>query len=167
MIKKNLGLIIAAVLILVGLIGALVCAIPSVSDEQKLINKYIKAIDDCDLEAVKECMPIEELSGALSIDEGEIFGDASRYQTKLDYLKVSGISGYGYIPEDAKEVKSITLVATEIKEGTELLLPDSTAVVKAIVKITYVDVNNKTVSFTSSDDFSLVNTKNGLKIFYI
>lgn len=166
--SKSKNIIIAGVLIIIGIIGILLCTIPSISKEQKVINNYINAINNCDLEGIEDCLPLEEVKNMLGTNYNGIFGSYSNeLNTILDYMKMSDLSAYSELPEDIKEVKKVSLVSVNkdsYAEEDTYLFYSKTITVDATIEVTYVDVNDNTISFTTIESFQLLETSNGYKI---
>lgn len=166
--SKNKNIIIAAILIVIGIIGVLLCTIPSTSKEQKVINKYINAINDCDMEGIKKCLPLEELGNLISTDYENLFSlNSTESNSKLDFMKKSGLSACSRIPDDAKEVKSISLISTlkdvSTEENVELLSAKEFTVY-ATIEVSYITSDDETAFFTSKETFQLTETSKGCKI---
>lgn len=176
--KANVKIIISLALVVVGLIGTLVCVIPSASGEYKIVNKYINAINSCNDKAIKDCLPLDEVSSALGqfsselgidLDEDEvkdIFGyDESNEKTsKLDYLRASGLDVSSLVPSDAKEVNKISLISCTNADSSEDSIMSPTTRVDALVKVVYKSADDETVSVTDSQRFTVVKTSKGYKI---
>ncbi len=174
MSKRNI--VIAAVLVIAGAAGMIYCFVPSVSKQQEAVNKYIDAIDNCDMEGIKESMPLEQIEDSFDIDTEEFFDSyEGELTTKLDYLKFVGLSASDKIPEDAKEVEEISLISTEFVSSDESnesatdsdndgFKLSNMSSVDAAVKVTYVSADDETVDFTSLETFLLMETSDGYKI---
>ena len=71
---------IAAVLILViGIVGVIICALPKYSDVEAVVADYVAAVDAGDTEAMFECTIAKAASNAMnqfSEEYGDVFGEA-------------------------------------------------------------------------------------------
>lgn len=163
MIKKYLMLIIAAALVLVGLIGTLVCVIPSTTDEFDIVNKYIEAVDDCDAEAMSECFWKSEL---LSY-KGPDFDDDD-LEEKIDYLKACGLDAYSRLPEGTETVIGIELIGcSQVDNDNEMnMMGIEFARVNAVVKVTYEDEEGAEQSLISNESVHLYGVDGELQIAY-
>ena len=166
--SKNKNIIIAIILIIVGFIGVSLCTIPSISKEHKVIKKYVSAINNCNIEKIKECLPLEEIENMIDADYEDLFGSySSELSSKLDFMEMSDLSACSGIPEDVKEIKRITLISTNkdktANENAELL-SSKTFTVNATIKVTYITSDDKIVSFTTIETFQLLETSKGCKI---
>lgn len=166
--SKNKSILVAIILVVVGIIGILFCTIPSISKEQKVIKNYINAINNCDIEGIKDCLPLEEAENILGADYNDIFGSYSNnLNTKLDYMEMSDLSACSEIPEDIKEIKKISLVSINKDSYTEEsadLFSSKTFTVDATIKVTYIAANDEAISFTAIETFQLLETSKGCKI---
>lgn len=163
--KSNVKIIISIALVLVGLIGILVCVIPSASSEYKIVKKYISAVNGCNEKAIKACTAVDQYSQIFEIDTAdsdfEFDGDATKY----DYLKASSLSIKNSVPEDAKEVKKVSLISCKKTTDAAVdLFSSSFTEVDAVVRVTYKTEDDKTVSVTNSQNFTLSKTSKGYKI---
>lgn len=166
--SKNKNIISAIILIVIGIMGVLLCTIPSMPKEEKVIKKYINAINDCDIEGIKKCLPLEEIEKMIATDYEELFGSYSEYlSSKLDFMKMSDLSACSEIPNDVKEVKNITLISTNrdvsAEENVELLSAKAFTI-NATIEVTYITSDDKTISFTTIETFQLLETSKGCKI---
>lgn len=162
--KNYITVIIAAALVLIGLIGALVCVIPTASAEYKIVDKFVSAIDDCDADAITDCYPVDEMSSMLGGNMGSsIDKTAKGLKSKIDYLKAFCSSAASELPEDAKSVESVELVSCSNAktQGSEYLKGSS---VEAIIKVEYKTADDKTASYTVDKNFTLLAVGNNYKL---
>lgn len=155
MIVKNKSIFIAFLLIVIGTISAMVCVIPSVSDEQKTISDFIKAVDKCNTKNIQECLLAEEF------EADTYFG----LTTKEEFIKASGLSIDSKMSGSIKEVKKISLLnvykSADSEEELSLL---KSSILNAVVKFTCITEEDEEISFTSLERFELVQTAKGYKI---
>ena len=174
--KANVKIIISLALVVVGLIGTLVCIIPSASGEYKIVNKYINAINSCDDKALKDCLPLDEISSALDKFSSELGVDLNQVEdilgsdktekesSKLDYLKASGLDVSSLVPSDAKEVNKISLISCTNADSSEDSPFAATTKVETLIKVVYTSADDETVSVADSQRFTVVKTSKGYKI---
>lgn len=162
--KKYKSILISILLVVFGIIGILFCAIPHTSKEQKIVNKYIKAINNCDIEELKDCYPLKS-TNIFSDDYEKIFNSYSdRLKTKLDYIEMSGLSVCDKLPEEVKEIKNISLVSINNCSDDESFFSTKTFTVDATIKVEYISEEDEIFSFTAIETFQLVETGKGYKI---
>lgn len=164
--KANVKIIVSLALVVIGLIGTLVCVTPSASSEYKTVKKYISAVNSCNDKAIKACMPIDEYSQVLGIDLDDVTdSEAENRTSRYDYLKASGLSVSKLVPENAKEVKKISLICCNKTDShMEDLFSSSMVEVDSVIRVTYKSEDDKTVSVTDTQRFTLAKTSKGYKI---
>ena len=163
--KKYLSLIIAAALVVAGLIGTLVTVSPVKTAEYKVVEKYIKAVNDCDSAKMAEYFPATEISSILgSATEGHLGTQTETLVTKKDYISAAGLSISSFIPDDAEvgDLKIITYKQNPISSGG--LLAAQSAGVSIVLAVDYVSAEGETVNLTYSDFFTVSKTQSGYKI---
>lgn len=169
--KKYLNVIVSTGIAIIGIIGVLICVIPSVSSEYAIIDKYIDAIDDCDYDKIVACWPLEEYAKSVGTSiENILPGDAEALSsaTKMDYLKLFLSRAAIRVPDDAKSVESIKLISCGKKEavdvGFNLVAISSATEVEAVLQVTYISADDEEVSFTYAEEFGVVETKKGFRV---
>ena len=164
--KKYIILIVALTLVLAGLIGSLVCIFPGHSKEYKVINKYVSAADDCDMEKIYKCMPMEELSSVLSMYGEDLMRNPNLGVTdKMTFIRNLGMDVASKIPEDAQSVKQIKLIScTPNESSSQSMLGVSMSEYLALVEVTYVSAEGEEVTVTGMEEFGLIQTQKGMKI---
>ena len=169
--KKYLNVIISAGIAVIGIIGVLICVIPSVSGEYAVIDKYVSAIDACDYDKIIDCWPLEEYEKSLGTSVDELLSDYTDdlpSATKMDYLKLFAPHAANQVPDDAKSVESIKLVSCGKKEpvdvGFTLVAISGAAEVEAVLQVTYLSADDEEVSFTYTETFGVLETKKGFRV---
>lgn len=163
--KKYIVVIIAAAFVLIGLIGALVCVIPTASAEFKTVDKFISAVDDCDYEAIVDCFPIEELSSVFGIESDDVLESSSeKLESKLDYLKAFGGKAAKNVPEDAKSVEKIELIScSKFQEQSVGFLEETE--VECVIRVEYITADDEKISFTVNEEYDLMMVDGKYKIY--
>lgn len=162
--SKNISIVIAIILVIVGIIGVIFCTIPTTSKEEKVVIKYINAIDNCDIDGVKDCLYLGDLA-YMDVDDYGLAEFDDNLSAKLDYMKMSDLAALYEIPEDVTEIKEVSVVSIyKDSEDKQDVLSEKTSAVNATIKVTYIDADGESISFTAVERFQILETSKGNKI---
>ena len=163
--KKYIHVMLSLALMLIGIIGIIVCVVPSASAEYRLVKKYISAINKADYTGMQECCADTE--DLLGISNSDIASDDDREASVTDRmtaLKTSLLSISSYLPEDAKEVESLKVIGCSEASPFETDAFSSVSEVTAIIQMTFIDADGETAMVSHQENFVIAKTSNGFKM---
>ena len=158
---------IAAVLILViGIVGVIICALPKYSDVEAVVADYVAAVDAGDTEAMFECTIAKAASNAMnqfSEEYGDVFGETE--ETVENTLKNADAfkSSIFSVPDGATEIDEVKLLCCSAgKEETAMGMTGCT--VTALIKIVYLDKDGNEVEYVSEEKIPMMKAGEEYKI---
>lgn len=167
--KNGIRVGIALLAFLVGVIGLVVCLVPHYSAPDKIIARYVAAINDGNVEKMNKCMlsgseefsnllgkemgDIDDLLGSLSSSEEAAPGNAAYVA-----LQSSTFSAGNRLPDDVTEVKAVELYGCTDGE-TQTMMGITGLSVDVILKVTYVDGEGAEQTLFSEEDLNLIKSK--------
>lgn len=155
--KIKSSVIVSFFMIILGVVGMVVSFLPDGSKAEKAINSYVKAIDAADGKKMKEYTTVELFGNVINDDKIEV-------STTMEAISESVLNIDSKIPDDAKEVKKITLIGAYLEELEAEEFEIAGAEGMIVVKVKYVDKEDKLKTAYCGDTISLLNTNSGYKI---
>lgn len=144
MMKKYKSLIIAISFLLIGIIGITIYLIPSSNNENKVLYKYVSAINSGNIEKMNECCEDKIVNEYSSKSEDD----------KLAYaLKCSKFDVNHYLSDDFKAIESIKLLSTKTEKEFSSFTKSYN--INAFIRVEYVNSKNEKVSFVSKKTFEI------------
>lgn len=164
--KKYIHVMLSLALILIGMIGIIVCIVPSASAEYRLVKKYISAVNKADYTGMQECCANDkDLINLFNFDS--VASDDTQEDSVTDRataLKASRLGIGAYLPEDAKEVASLKVIGCSEAPLSETDSFSSASAVTAIIQMTYIDADGETAIVSHQENFVIAKTADGLKM---
>lgn len=158
--KKYILLLVSVAMILIGLIGGIIAALPSSSDAYDVINEFVTAVDNDDAETIKK------LTGSTFFEDNSGLGAEDKKGGLFEFV----FENPELLPEDAKKVEEVSLVCCSVAKGDSMDLSQlggskiKSAAVTAVIKVTYTNKDKEECSFTFEKNFGLLDVGNGYKI---
>ena len=167
--NKKIAILIALAAVLIGLIGTVICILPSQTSPDKLVANYVKAINAGNTDKMRQMGIASVLSEALGSQlgnlQGGFSGDAfdADQQTPSDKiynaLNKSAFYVTDDLPEDFKEIKSVKVVGCV--DGEEESYMGLTGLnVGVVLEITFVDAEDNTQSICCAENIGVIRHKN-------
>ncbi len=159
--KNKKGLIISFVLILSGLIGALCFLLPNTSEEYRIVNRYVQAVEKCDAKKIQELLPLQELTSALDANFADLDFDVNDKAGLLETFLNSAS-----LPEKVKSIDEVKLISVATGEHQALSFGGFNSAIegRAFIKVDYTDEDGKEWEQTFEENFTLIRTQKGLKV---
>lgn len=161
---KKIIAFVALFAVLAGIVGVIVCVLPSQSDPDKIISKYVSAINDVKVEKMKKysfsTVAADALGELMGGQTDDLFGgdDTTPADGIYGALQKSVFSLQG-LPEDLKQVTSVKLVGCV--DGEKETAMNLTGLnVKAVLQIEYEDANGEAQTLNTSENIGLILYKN-------
>ena len=169
--NKKLMVIIALAVFLVGLVGAIICITPSQTPEEKLIGKYVNAINKGDTEKMHVLGIASVISDALGSQlgglldgigsgiSGDAFDEDEKPTDKIyTALLSSPFSVTDDIPENFKEIKSVEVIGCVVGEQQNIMSLQGTNV-GVVLEITFVDAEDNTQTVCCAENIGVIKYK--------
>lgn len=163
--NKKIMVLVALAVALVGLIGVIICVLPGQTATDKMVSKYVKAINAGDTEAIYNMSASAMLTDSFNSQWGDLFGNLpgnvldGEKETPADKvyagLQKSVFNASDCLPTDFKQVKSVKVVGCV--EGEEKNYSSMPAIAADVVlEITYVDAEDNTQTVTYTEGITVV-----------
>lgn len=159
--KFPIKLLCALLALIIGIVGLLVVLNPSKTDAEKMIEKYVAAIDNGDAKAmnkledptkiIKSLGKLSDLMGEDVVPDHDF--DKGNRKEALEESKVSAF----YLPEDATvdSVKLLAVTQEEKKNESYLTLSIKYISAKAIIEVTYTTEDGTTETVQKEESFDI------------
>ncbi len=173
--NKKILVLIALIAALAGLIGVVVCVLPGQTKPDKVVAKYVAAINAGNTEKMKAMDASTILKDALGsqlgglgdqLDDlqqglGSVLDKDESVSTDKIYtaLEKSAFSITGALPEDFKEIKSVKVVGC-VDGEPESYMGMTGLSVGVILEITYVDAEGEIQTLCEDETVGLILYKN-------
>ena len=155
--KFPVKFIIGLIILVIGISGSAVCLSPHYSAPEKVVAKYVKAVDNNNIKKMISCTIANDVANALGGDFAEeVVPDSD---SDSDALAKSFINS----PENAKKIKSVKLLGCTIGEN-ESAFGITGCEVTALIKITYLDDEDEKKTFVTEENITVIKTPRGYKI---
>ena len=155
---------VALLAVLTGIVGLIVCVLPSQSAPDKTISAYVSAINAVKVEKMNKYTFSSVASEALGNffdgqwDDSVNNGDSTTVDGIYGALQESVFSVRG-LPDDLAKVTSVKLVGC-VEGETETYLGLTGHVVTVILQISYEDSNGEAQTLNTTEDIGLILYKN-------
>lgn len=171
--NKKIVVLIALVAFLVGLVGMIICVTPGQTAPDRLVAKYVKAINAGNIEKIRKMGMASVVSDAMGSQLGGLLGsvqdglsgdafdkDQQAPTDKIyNALKKSAFSVTGELPEDFKEIKSVKVVGC-VDGERESYMGLTGMNVGVVLEITFVDAEGETQSVCCAENIGVIRYKN-------
>lgn len=170
--KSKVIAIVALLVTLIGLIGLIICVTPGCSKPDKVIKKYVSAINSGKTEKMKKYKySLSDLTGLISDEYSDLAEELEDYvdEEDDDYADerhsafMASVFDSSDIPSDIEKLKSVKVIGcVDGKESTEWGMTGLQ--VKVVLKIDFVDADGENQTIYHTDTIGLMRVKNSYKI---